>query len=285
MRRLGLILTLLLAFPAFSNTILKATAKGVLIQLSSPEEFSVGDRAFALDENGKRKGLLTIQRISKGRAIAVISKGQAKANWTVAKAGSRGSGENSRTASKSSSDQKPFALGVLAGAGINNMTVKVTTASGTFVEELNMSGSGFSFKAFADYDFTSFLGIRLLVGLEQFSASATPSNSASCGGGKCKTDIGYITFDGWLRYSIVEKSPKVWLGAGVGALAPGSKTTNALDPNSINTTIAFYVGGGADFGLDGDWYIPTQVDYAFLPGSDQVKASIIGIRVGVGTRF
>lgn len=290
MLKTGLLALLIFAFlsPALANTVKQVKGSRALLDLSNSDEFSAGDKVFALDEEGKRKGLITLEKIKGKAGLGNIIKGTAKPGWTLMKGPggekSKGKNENADSGKKSKSTSK-FALGAMLGGAYDSMTVKVTTASGVFVEQLEMTGTGYSIKALADYDFTSFLGLRLMLGLEQFSATATPKNTASCDGGKCKTEIGYITLDAWGRYALIEGNTKVWLGAGVGSLSPTNKVSNALDPNSINSTVAIYLGGGADFTLDKDWYVPTQIDYAILPQSDQVQASIIAFRVGINRRF
>lgn len=283
MVKTGLLVTLITMFCtlAVANTVKEVKGKKARLELTSPDDFVIGDRVFALDENGKRKGLMTIEKMKGKSAIAGITKGLVKPGWTLMK----GPGGSKAKAESTSTTPGKFAIGAMAGFGYDSMTVKVATASGTFIEQLQMSGTGFSFKAVADYDFTSFLGLRLLLGLEQFNATATPKNTASCEGAKCKTEIGYITIDAWGRYALIEGNTKVWLGAGVGSLSPTNKTSNALDPASISSTFAIYLGGGVDFKLSNEWYLPTQFDYALLPSSDQVQASIIALRLGVAKRF
>lgn len=276
-----LILTLFLTAPAWSNTVKQVKGQRVLMELSTPDDFAEGDRVFALDDAGKRKGLITIEKIKGERALGKVSKGSVQPNATLAKAGG---GATSKKPGKSSSNKK-FALGIMAGGAYDTMSVKVSTATGVLIETINMSGTGFSIKAVADYDFTSYLGLRLFLGMEQFNTSAKAQNPLSCDGGACKTEISYITLDAWGRYALTEGSSKIWLGAGAGLLSPGAKTSNALDKESIGSTFAFYLGGGVDFKLDGDLYIPTQVDYAILPSSEQVTAAIIAVRFGIAKRF
>jgi hypothetical protein len=45
------------------------------------------------------------------------------------------------------------------------------------------------------------------------------------------------------------------------------------------------VGGGFDWFINPSFYIPFQVEYGMLPASEQVSATVIAIRAGLGMTF
>lgn len=296
--KLVLVLILFALSPhAIANTISNVKGKKVLINMSEPGALKAGDRVFATGADGKRKALIQVEKISGNRALGTITKGKAAAGMSVAGSSGGGSGgakskssaasrERSQKSSGSNgSSQKPLSLGIMAGLGLDSMSVKLADDNGNLVETLAMSGTGFSAKGLVDYNFTSYLGVRLLIGLEKFNVTGTSATNICDGTTACKTDIMYITLDGWLRYAFVEGSTNVWVGAGGGVWLPGSKTTNTLDDTSIGTTFAVYFGGGADFAISDDAFVPVQAEYILLPTTEQVSANAIAFRGGIGFRF
>ncbi len=226
---------------------------------------SVGAEYYAVDGNGKKKAIITVNKAKGGKAIGEITKGKAAVGYTLIER-SKGSSAGPRRSSKSGGRRSAINIGVLGGFSMDSM--EVPTTAGT----QSMTGSGFSVKGAADYAFTPSLGIRLMGGYESFSVK----NSTF------ETKINYVTIDALARYIFMPDfmfAP--WFGAGIGFAIPFSKTTNILQEDSIATSTLLYVAGGFDFRLGGNWYIPFQVDYSmFLPASD-VKTSIIGIRTGL----
>ena len=260
----------------------------VLILLDDEDSLSPDDRVFSLDQDGKKKGIIKIEKVKGNKAFGRIQKGTVQKDMLIEHA--RGA---PKTATAKSEKQKksrskgdhPLSIGFLTGVGMDSMTVKLANAAAVVVEELGMSGTGYSAKAMIDYNLMSYLGVRLTGGIEQMSVTGTSTNLVCDGGTACKTDITYFTLDAWARYAFIDKSTKVWAGVGAGIWLPSSKTTNTLDGSSIGTTSAIYIGGGADFALSDTSFIPVQVDYSMLPASDQVTASVIDIRIGLAWRY
>jgi outer membrane protein W len=66
---------------------------------------------------------------------------------------------------------------------------------------------------------------------------------------------------------------------------PASKSASALDTNSISTTTVFLVQAGFDYFLNKNMFIPFSVEYGMLPKSNEVDASWMELRVGLGIPF
>jgi hypothetical protein len=126
-----------------------------------------------------------------------------------------------------------------------------------------------------DYDINSWFSLRGLLGYDQFKSDADPYS----------TTISYITAMVWGRINIIQQETSAWIGAGFGIWYPMSKTSNAIVADSIDTTAAYALGGGVDIAFNNTFYIPVQLEYGFLPKSDQVKTSYYSVRAGFMIRY
>ncbi len=225
---------------------------------------AVGDQYFAIDGNGKRKAIIEIKKAKSGRAIGEITKGNAAVGYTLTVRGKSAAPRGRRSGASN------LHIGGLAGYSMDSMSVPMTGGA------VSMTGSGFSVKGAADYRLSDSLGVRFLGGYETFSVT----------GGGYKTSISYLTLDLLGRYLLTPDSMLgLWLGGGMGFAIPFSKSTTALQEDSVATSTMLYLSAGADIKVSEKFYFPLQFDYAmFLPASD-VKTSIIAIRGGVMMRF
>jgi hypothetical protein len=244
---------------AWSSEISKVKGSQVLVV---DFDGKVGQQFFAIDGNGKRRAIITITKARGGRAIGQITKGRAAVGYSLT--------ERRLSRSRRGSASSALHLGAIFGYALDSMSVPVLN------QTQDLTGSGFSVKAAADYNFSQSIGLRLLGGYEAFSVK---NNIYS-------TDISYVTLDALGRYMFTPRSTfNLWIGAGLGFAIPFSKTTNILQEDSIATSTLLYVAGGFDIHLGGNFYFPVQVDYAmFLPASD-VKTSIVGVRGGIMMGF
>lgn len=281
-----LLLCILMATPGIADHIDAKKDQLVRISLDQEDSLSPGDRVFVLDSQGKKKGIVRIEKVKGNRAFGRIQKGIAEKNMAIqmARGAPKVKSEPVAKPRKKRADEMPLSLGAMVGIGFDSMTV-IVAPPGMTSETVAMNGAGFSAKAMVDYNFTSYLGIRILTGMEQFTTKGNSDGLICDSTQNCKTEISYITFDGWLRYAVYDMQHKVWLGAGFGLLMPGAKSTNTLDSNSIATTSILYIGAGGDIFIEEDMFVPTQLEYGLLPSSDQVTASIFAIRAGIGFRF
>jgi outer membrane protein W len=147
-----------------------------------------------------------------------------------------------------------------------------------------MSGSGFSARALMDYSLWTHIWFRGMFGLENFKAEG----GNICGAANntlCSVDISYLSLDLWGRYLFSTGAIRPWVGIGFNLLFPSSKSSTALEEKSITSTSVIAPGGGVDWFLSPDMYIPIQVEYGLYPPSDTVKANNISIRLGIGMHF
>lgn len=269
-----LFLSSLMSQRAVADTIQVSKNNKVLILSEQEGTYSVGDRIYAVDSNGKKKAIIQVQKVN---GLKVIGKVVKSVKNLELKGMSVIGGTQSSTSSSSGSKQ--FAAGVMVGLGMDSMTVKVAGST------IAMSGMGYSFKAFGDYNFTSSIGVRLFGGMESFNVKKSESAILCDGSAECKTEISYLTGDAWLRYTFLQ-SLRLWLGAGVGGWIPMSKTSNNLDTTTIGFSSAIYFGGGADITVGDDLFVPFQVEYIMLPSaSADVTANAIAFRAGLGYSF
>ncbi len=279
------ILSLLLVFSfssAFAADITKVKGNKALINLDGLEA-AEGDVFFAIDSNGKKKGLIKLDKVKGDKAIGMIAKGKAQVGWTLTKRGPKAAASDdsvtpsSRKKDFSASNHDTF-IGGMVGYGMDS--AEVTLDSGAVA---SLSGTGISAKGFFDYKLFPNIWFRGFGGIENFNG--TGGNVCGTGSSTCDVKIMYITFDFWGRYVFSDKEFRPWLGGGFTLLFPMSKSSTAIVETSITTTSTYGVGGGADWFISKDSFIPMSVEYQLFPSSNQAKASIIALRVGYGMSF
>jgi hypothetical protein len=137
---------------------------------------------------------------------------------------------------------------------------------------------------FFDYEMYPQIWFRGLTGLEGFSASGA-SMCGSQNTSACNASIYYISFDGMARYVFMNGNFRPWLGAGIALMFPATKSATALDASSISNTTVIQVAGGMDWFVTPTMFIPVSLEYGMLPKSNEVEASWITLRVGLGLPF
>jgi hypothetical protein len=285
---IGLISISLLAAPLFAAQITKIKGRNVLIDLKG-DSASVGDSFYAVEADGKRKGLIEVSKVKGDKAIGKIVKGKPATGMRleIKPAGltKRGVGDGNGHTTDSKAMKGRAYFGGLFGYARDTMSVNVNSFNtNQFLENVSLSGSGFSGKGLFDYELFKQIWFRGEIGGEMFNASG----KARCGTNNtqtCDVKIVYLSFDFLGRYVFSEGAFRPWVGGGVSLLFPASKSTTALDESSIGTTSVFTVAGGADLFLSPTMYIPLQVEYAMLPKSDEVEANWIAFRLGVAVPF
>ncbi|RYZ68683.1 MAG: hypothetical protein EOP05_16025 [Proteobacteria bacterium] len=256
----------------------------VMVDLEGSSDYSEGSRYMVI-VGGKRKAVIELSKIKNGKAIGKVLKGKPAQDGTLTPLGG-GSGSSSKTASKSrrsrsresSSDSfSDLTVGAVLGfasdsqsvTGIDNDTQqKVTT---------DMSGSGFSLKAFADLPISGNLGAIGRVGLEKFSVKGSFPNGAPAA-----TDITYLSADLLVRYNFLDGAFKIFPLGGLGIHYPISKTSGPLNVQQISATTIFFLGGGMHYKFSDSMYAVATAEYGLFPPSNDVKTSLIAVRGGVG---
>lgn len=84
-----------------------------------------------------------------------------------------------------------------------------------------------------------------------------------------------------LRYHLYNSSSfGFFINGGMGIYSPMSKTSSALDPESISTTSILIFGGGVSFPLGGMNFF-AGLDYFYFPPSEDVTTSVISGKLGL----
>lgn len=272
--------------PAWAAKVSKVKGKKLLIELEG-ETVEKGQAFFILGSGGKKKGILKIVSIKGDKAIASLGKGKATEGDTLLARGSSGSSGSSKGKSsssareKASSSKSTMAWGLLLGMGMNSMSVDLDI---TPAQTASLAGSGISYKALFDYALFESIWFRGTLGMESFTAEGDIVSTA-CGNAICKVNIQYLTLDFWARYLFSLKAFRSWLGAGFTLWFPMSKETTALEESSITNTSVMAIGGGFDWYMNDKFFVPFQAEYGMLPASEQVSATTIAIRLGIGMNF
>jgi hypothetical protein len=259
--------------------------KRVLIDLES-DTLEAGQILEALGPNGKPKGLLKIQRVKGQSALAVLGRGTAgrgdKVRVRTAPLKQRPGATTTTVQRKKSGKPTPF-VGVIAGISMSSASVNLRNPSGVAVGSVDLSGMGFNAMAHYDYPLMERISFRGLAGIQQFNVGGQ-SNSV-CGTGECDAKVTYISGGVRGRYHVAGEQAKFWVGGGFDFMFPLSKSSTALDKNSITNTSIMAASGGLDWYLDANRFIPVQLEYGMYPSSDQVKANVLMIRGGYSWRF
>jgi len=251
----------------------KVKGKKALIYL---EDLSVakGDLVYTTDPStGKKTSILRITTVKDQKAIGVLVKGKVKnSQEVIAKNGGRSAKQSAQLGNSGyqATKNSAFALGGFLGVNFDKMDFII--GSDTY----KGSGTAFGVTGALDYKINDFLGLRGMIGMDQFKVDASPSFT---------TKITYITSMLWGRVNFLQKETKAWVGLGFGIWFPTGKSSNALDVSTIATTAAYALGGGVDLGFSDTLYIPVQLEYGFLPKSDLVKTSYYSIRAGVMLKY
>lgn len=290
-----LILIGIIGLGANAATISKVKGSGALIDLQG-EAAAPGDQFFAMSADGKRKALISISKVKGDKAIGKIEKGNAAAGMSLQHKGASGDGatpsnkkvarkKGATSATETAAHAKSY-WGVMAGFSMDKMSVLVKPNIGGFTEQTtSLSGSSFSGNAFFDYELFPQVWFRGLGGIEGFNVSG----SSICGVGNseaCTANIYYLSVDFIARYIFVNTGTfRPWLGGGLAMMFPATKKASALEPSSISNTNVIQVMGGADVFVNQEMFIPFSVEYGMLPKSNEVDASWIQVRLGLGIPF
>lgn len=292
-------LTVLFSFlgmsPAFAGSVSQLKGSKALIQLEG-EPAQAGQEFYVLDSNGKRIALIKISQVKGDRAIGEVTKGTAVLGASTklkARPGEHSPPNEPRTTSASSSTnstkRKKISGGVLAGYAMNSMKLTVQNPSAPLIkEDVTLTDSSFSVKAFADYDLSPEFTIRAATGYESFAVKGSTAVAICSNGASkdCKVAFDYLTFEGSAHYNFITGSTRAWAGLGYAFLLQMAKSLdvpNLSADGGQNQMIL--ISAGADFGLSGGSFIPVVLEYGMFPGSSNVVASAIYARVGYGFNF
>ncbi len=235
------------------------------------EKVKVGDQFLAVNEEGKKKALLTIRQVKGNKAIAGIDKGKPLEGFTLEAYEGRGGGHRSKEKS---------AGGLSFGYAMNNMTVKPANGSVT------LKGTSFNLLGFYQMELDKNISVKFLGGYQTLVANGTADSAICNGSTDCKVDLSYLGVDALIRYSFYRnKTWDIWAGGGLGFLFAISKTSNVLDTSKVTTNQTIIGSLGADYSLSKDNFIPLQFDYSLFPNNSTSSANQMIFSVGYGWAF
>jgi hypothetical protein len=265
-----LLLTFVFSFSAHAATVTTVKGKGVVISLDG-ETVEKGQKVELFDSNGKKRGVIQINKLNKSgtKAAGKLIVGKAQKGWTT-------DANSDATASSSSSydSNKKLRYGGIIGFSMDDMTVSLA-ANG----DVDLSGTGYGVKGAFDFSLSEKFQLRGRGGVEFFSASGDSAGVSALECTNCEVDITYVTLEGMGQFYLSKSKYSFWIGGG-GALAhPASGSSNAIDTDSLSTTSAIQVGGGFDIKTTSG-YVPIEILYSLLPESDSVSATYLTISAG-----
>ncbi len=287
MRRTHLLLSAaFLLFTSFTTAMEVSKVKGnrVLIQLDD-QPVSPGDEFYAMNPDGKRKGLIKIKQVRDERAIGLLAKGQAEPGWTLEKRTKNGSktkpkeSTNSTASDTTGNPNDRAYYGLQLGMSMNQMSVSQSNG-----DTVSLTGTSINFRGLFDYELFDRIWFRGNVGYMGFKTTG-PNRCGNSFNAACTVDISYIDLDFWGRYLFSMGMYRPWLGGGFSLVFPMSKTATPLDPASISNNTIIALGGGLDWFFTKRFYVPLQAEYGLLPKSSTVSASIIVLRLGAAFTF
>ena len=299
-RLLGtLLFCLCFSFTADAAKVAKVKGKKVLINLEG-DPAQAGDIYYTLTPEGKKAGIIKLQKIKGDQAIAILGKGRALPGFGLEYRQPKGAAAASTAATDSSSEDPAPSDNITASTGGSNkmywggmlgfsqntMDVDLKDGDGNTRANASLSGSAFSAKGLFDYELLQQVWFRGTAGMEGFKASG----GSVCGdsptfGQACDVDIMYLSMDLWGRYMFTTSTIRPWVGVGFSLLFPMTKKATAVEEGSISNSSVMSLGGGVDWFISKDMYIPIQLEYGILPESEDVKAHLIALRVGLGIPF
>ncbi len=285
---------------AFAASVAAVKGKQVLVVGSNLEKNAL----YYVVQDGKKKGIIKIVNVKGQKAIASLLKGSALKGATLvarpakAKSSSQAaSSEKSSSSKKSesetsydsyssksssgSSDSYKSSTKKFRGGGLM-LSYQMNKASVDFqlTGTESLSGTSIGFRAFGDYEIYNNLFLRAEFG-------TMPFNAEGCGG-TCVMAINYLGGTLWARYMFgtPEAKTRIWAGANGSLVFPlGTGDTNAVDTDNVGSTLTFGVGAGLDYKLNDKYYIPVTLEYTLFPPNDEVSASLIQLKAGLGMRF
>lgn len=288
------------------------------------ERIQVGDILIALDEAERRKGVLKVIKVGRTKGLAQILKGRALEGWFVEKyiakskkrtrsrprprprqqqnqfgddlndepAYSENDRDNSFQSSPqdsqddnqdSSPNKRTYHVGLLFAQNKYSLTADVEQENGDIISSA-MSASALSYHLFLRTKLYKNFDIIATLGNETYEATESSESGACSDTTACFTNISYLTVNAMAAYNF-KNSFNPWVGGGIGILKPGSAESNAIEPESVTTTMVFLVGAGIQYKINSKWSVPALLKYTYFPPSEGVATSILSFGGGVAYSF
>lgn len=281
--------------------------KKVLIQLDGTSA-NVGDQFYGISKNNKKTSILKITAVKNGKAIAVISKGQAVLNDSVqlAKASSVATTTTSKTAAfKPKIQGNQSVTSVQTDFNKKNSTklsfnfnlandlisAKQQAGNSTAEETVDMVGTNFGANIQYDYPLTDWISAKGFAGVEMLKVAKTSLLVNTCGNhttSECNADITYLTLGALFKAGTMFSKHQLWGGLGFGIKQPLAKQSTALKEEDIAMTTALIAAIGFDFQISNSSFIPISFEYhkALMAESETVPTiSHMAVSLGYGFNF
>lgn len=277
--RILILTTLGLSLPTLVSAQEITSVKGSKIFVESQAPLEVGTQLDVLSSDG-RMGTVEIVKVKGSKALAKVVDGDAKVGSKLKIR--KGDSIKAETTKRKEGLGKRFRFGFLGGVAMPAQTIKLThpTLGG---ETITPSGTSFNVGALFDLTLTRLLSARMIVSMDKFVTSTT-SRLGLCNRGtstSCTSDITFLLIEPWAKINLI-KNPSfgLFLGFGGQLMIPLSVATTTLNPDFVQTSFAMAPGIGADITL-GKIVLPLQLEYAFLPSTEDLKTNILRIRTGL----
>ncbi len=267
---------------ALALKIIAVKSNKVMIDIEK-DSLNLNERFFAIDENGKKKGLLIIKKIKGDRALAEILKGNVQIEFSLQlNPGVAGEGDATSSTKSTSSNRNnnKRAWGLNASYIQNSMTVK---PSG---ETVNMTGSSYGLLGFYQVTLDRDIAVRGSAGYQGLTAKGSALTAVCTGSKDCGIDLSYLNLDALVRYTFFRlKNMNIWAGAGISFLLAVNKSSNAVETSKITTNQSLNAEIGLDFFINKNQYIPLELHYGLFPSTSSSSANQISLTTGYGWTF
>lgn len=275
-------LLLLSSQKALALKIIAVKNNKVMIDIEK-DSLNLNDRFFALDENGKKKGLLIIKKIKGDRALGEVLKGNVQTDFSLQLNPGVTNESNAASSTKSAAsnrNSKKHAWGLNASYIQNSMMVK---PSG---ETVNITGASYGLLGFYQVTLDRDIAVRGSAGYQGLAAKGTATAAVCTGSKDCNIDLSYLNLDALVLYTFFRsKNMNIWAGAGISFLLAINKSSNAVDTSKITTNQSLNVNFGLDFFVNKNQYIPIEFHYGIFPSTSTSSANQMSLTTGYGWTF
>lgn len=279
-----LILVFFFSSSAFAGSVIKVNDKKVYIKFTADDSFTEGDIFYLTNPEGKKIGLVQLQRVKGLKAIGILKKGKAASGnatlfkgvgKSVAKKGSLSDDSSSSDSEESSSPAMKSRWGGMLGYGM--ATQDVTQPTGTS----SQSGSSIAIKLLYEMPIYESISLRVLGGFEIFSVSGTGREPGNTVDSTVGTDVTYGTADAIFRWNLSNSATSsFYLLGGMGLWYPVSSSSTSIDPDTITSFAIGEVGVGYEMKMQ-KFNIPIDLTYYYFPAGEEVETSVISLKAGI----
>lgn len=271
-----------------AQTITNVKGSKVLLEIGS-EDWGSGDQIYALDEQGKKRGLIQIRQIKGNKAVGEITKGSA-AQGMVLKLAKRSAGGGSQSMETTSSApirsmRTKGAWGFTASLMMNTMSISNFVQNGQSYS-FKMEGMNFGGGLFYDYPLTNKWFVRGHGTLEMFDVKKQASTPICKAGTSTDCNASFMQLGGYgtFNYVFSPQPYRFWAGAGGGAMIYLSKESTVLNTSKFFFNTVLMGAAGFDWFTSQKTFIPLTLEYQMIPDKEAGVSSLV-VRFGWGKTF